>query len=232
MHPSESVTSPPANRIGTDVASRRRRRPLTWLIGGGTEGNEELTSKSGAILIVLFAVLGITILQIRQLIWLHLFLGLLLLGPAALKLASTGYRFVRYYTGDAPYREKGPPELAWRAMGPIVVSSMIAVFASGVVLLFEGPRNRALPLLIHKASFVVWLVFMAFHVLGRLPRLGRALRGSDVPRELSGAPSGAPRRWSALSGALVGGLVLEPVLVPHFGLWAAPGAFPHHDHLH
>ena len=232
MHPSKSVVSTPANRIRTDVGSRRRRRPSAWLSGGGTEGNEELTSRTGAILIVLFAVLGITILQIRQLIWLHLFLGLLLLGPVALKLTTTGYRFVRYYTGDATYREKGPPELALRAMGPIVVASTIAVFASGIVLLFEGPRNRALPLLIHKASFVVWLVFMAFHVLIHLPALGRALRATDVSRELSGAAGGAAGRWIALTGALVGGLVLALVLVPHFGLWTAPGAFPHHDHHH
>jgi hypothetical protein len=36
--------------------------------------------------------LGITIVRIGQLIWLHLFLGLLLLGPVGAKLASTGYR--------------------------------------------------------------------------------------------------------------------------------------------
>ena len=72
---------------------------------------------TGVILIVLFAVLGVTIVQIGQLIWLHLFLGLLLLGPVLLKLASTGYRFLRYYTHDAIYRAKGPPMPALRADG-------------------------------------------------------------------------------------------------------------------
>ena len=70
------------------------------LFGGSTDGNEQLTAFTGAILIVLLAVLGVTILRIRQLISVHLFVGLLLLGPVALKLASTGYRFVRYYTRD------------------------------------------------------------------------------------------------------------------------------------
>ena len=42
------------------------------------------------VLLVLFAVLGITIIRIGQLLWLHLFLGVLLVGPVALKLASTG----------------------------------------------------------------------------------------------------------------------------------------------
>ena len=63
----------------------------------GTDGNELLTSMTGAVLIVLLAVLGITILRIHQLIWLHLFLGLVLIGPITIKMASTGYRFARYY---------------------------------------------------------------------------------------------------------------------------------------
>ena len=60
----------------------------------------------GAILIVLLAVIGITILQLRQLIWVHLFLGLVLLGPITAKTASTGYRFARYYTRDRPIGQK------------------------------------------------------------------------------------------------------------------------------
>ena len=89
---------------GVDGVSRRRS-----LLAGGTEGNERLTVLTGLLLIVLFAALGITIIRIGQLLWLHLFLGLLLLGPVALKLSSTGYRFARYYTSDPVYREKGPP---------------------------------------------------------------------------------------------------------------------------
>ncbi|MGO9790275.1 MAG: hypothetical protein ACLP8S_12505, partial [Solirubrobacteraceae bacterium] len=71
------------------------------LFGGGTDGNEQLTSITGAILIVLLAVIGVTILRVGQLISVHLFVGLLLLGPVTLKLGSTGYRFVRYYTHDS-----------------------------------------------------------------------------------------------------------------------------------
>src|SRR6266700_2655738 len=40
---------------------------------------------------------------------LHMFVGLLLIPPVALKLASTGYRFVRYYTASPAYRRKAPP---------------------------------------------------------------------------------------------------------------------------
>ncbi len=95
---------------------RRRQLPALW--GGGIDGNEQLTATTGVLLIVLLAVLGVTIVRIGQLLWLHLFLGLLLLGPVLLKMASTGYRFLRYYLRAAIYRAKGPPMLALRAMGP------------------------------------------------------------------------------------------------------------------
>ncbi len=48
----------------------------------------------------LLAALGVTILRIGPLISEHLFIGLMLIPPIALKLASTGYRFMRYYTSD------------------------------------------------------------------------------------------------------------------------------------
>ena len=105
-HRSRAAAS--ASARGTRAARERACRSLT---GGGTDGNERLTTVTGAILIVLLAVIGFTIPQLRQFISVHLFVGLLLIGPVVLKLASTGYRFVRYYTGNAAYRRKGPPEL-------------------------------------------------------------------------------------------------------------------------
>jgi hypothetical protein len=68
------------------------------LLAGGTAGNELLTIATGAVLIVLLAVIGLTILRIHGLLSVHLFVGLVLVGPLVLKMASTGYRFVRYYT--------------------------------------------------------------------------------------------------------------------------------------
>jgi hypothetical protein len=191
-------------------------------LGGGIDGNEQLTAMTGVILLPLFAILGLTIVRIGQLMWLHLFLRLLLLGPVLLKLASTGYRFARYYLRDAIYRSKGPPVLALRAMGPVLVLLTAVVFVSGVVLMFDGPARRGTPLLIHKASFIGWLAFMALHVLGHLPGMGRSLRGAEHG-------SGAAGRLMVLGGALVGGVVLAIVLIPHFGSWTAPGALPHHQ---
>ena len=200
------------------------------LLGGGTAGNEELTAITGVLLIVLLAVLGVTILRIGQLIWLHLFLGLLLVGPVLLKIASTSYRFMRYYTRNAVYRAKGPPEAAFRALGPVLVLSTAIVFASGIVLMLVGPGRSGTPLLIHKASFLVWLAVTALHVLGHLPGLSRSLRAVSFapPGSPSASGTGTAGRWIVLTGAVVGGAVLALALIPHFSLWTAPGAFPHH----
>jgi hypothetical protein len=196
--------------------------------GGGSDGNEQLTAITGVILIVLLAVLGATILRIGQLIWLHLFLGLVLIGPVALKMASTGYRFVRYYTRDQQYLRKGPPEIALRLIGPVVVLTTVIVFATGVVLLFNGPAHRATWVGLHKVSFIVWLVFMGLHVLGHIPGLPAALRAGEPRSGSMGSGPGAAGRWLAIAGALVAGAVLAIVLIGHFGVWTAAGALHHH----
>jgi hypothetical protein len=204
----------------------RRGRPF---LGGGTDGNEQLTAIAGVLLLALLAVLGVTIVRIGQLLWLHLFLGLLLIGPAVLKLASTGYRFARYYLAAAAYRLKGPPHLLLRGLAPVLVVTTLAVFATGVLLLVDGPGSRDQLLLWHKVSFIVWLVALAPHVLGHLVELPPALR----LRRNAGpvATGGGAGRAIALASAIAGGAVLAIVLLPDFAAWtAAAGHFHHHHH--
>jgi hypothetical protein len=212
-----------------DGASPSRSKWLPWL-GGGTDGNEQLTAAAGVLLLIILPVLGVTIVRIGQLIWLHLFVGLLLIGPVALKMATTGYRFVMYYGGNLVYRHKGPPELVLRLIGPVLVLSTVIVFATGVLLLFEGPSHRGLLLLIHKVSFILWLGVTGLHVLGHLPRLAKSLRLGRANAAQLGISPGAAGRNLALVGALVGGVVLAIVLIPDFAVWTAPGAIPHHHH--
>lgn len=226
MRTQERARDWPVQRV--DAALMRRRRRMNAVMGGGTGGNELLTSMTGAVLIVLLAVLGITILRIHQLIWLHLFLGLVLLGPIAIKMASTGYRFVRYYTRKPAYRSKGPPEPLMRLTAPIVVASTFVVFATGILLLIAGPSGRGQYLFLHKASFVIWLAVTAVHVIGHLVDLRRSLAPTHQPGPLSGSSPGAAGRWLALAGALVGGVVLAVALIPQFGPWTAHAAFLHH----
>jgi uncharacterized BrkB/YihY/UPF0761 family membrane protein len=161
----------------------------------------------------------------------HLFVGLLLIGPVLLKMASTGYRFVRYYVHDADYRRKGPPEIVLRLIAPIVVLSTVGVFVTGIGLLIVGPTDRNPMLLLHKVTFIVWVVFISLHILGHLPALAGALGvGGRGERRHVAATPGTAGRWIALTGALVGGLVLAVALIPDFAAWTGHGALLHHHH--
>jgi hypothetical protein len=205
--------------------------PHEGVTGGGTSGNERLTATTGAVLLVLLAVIGVTIINLRPLLWVHMFVGMLLIGPVALKLASTGYRFVRYYTSNPAYRRKGPPPAPLRAIAPIVVLSTIVVLASGVALLFAGPQSRNTLLPIHKVSFFVWVGFTALHVLAYLPRIPAALRG-DYGRSATLGENVAGRngRMLSLVGALTAGVVLAVLVIPEFGAWLHDSGLFHHHH--
>ena len=196
---------------------------------GGADGNELLTSFTGALLLVLLAVIGLTIIALGRLLWVHLFVGLVLVGPLALKMASTGYRFARYYSGNAAYRAKGPPPTPLRLMAPAVIISTIAVMASGITLLLVGPSSREKWLPIHKVSFIVWVVFTSVHVLAHLPGVARALK-LDVPgvTHATTDPSGRLGRTMALLGVIVAGVVLAIVLIPDYGVWLHSQRFHHH----
>lgn len=201
---------------------------LGRLAAGGPAGNEQLTAATGVVLLVLLAALGVTILRIGPLLNVHMFLGMLLIGPVALKMGSTGYRFVRYYTANPPYRRKGPPAIEMRLLAPLVVLSTVVVFATGVALLFAGPSERGALLPLHKVSFVVWLIATGLHVLGHLAELPSALRAdrrSGRPWDDYGSGSGA--RAATLAAALVGGLVLAVLVESQFGAWT-----DFHSHFH
>jgi hypothetical protein len=105
---------------------------------------------TGAVLLALLAAEGFTILSLGQLLTPHFFIGMLLLGPVALKAGSTIYRFIRYYAGSAPYRRKGPPALLLRLLGPVVIASTAGVFGTGIALAVTGPAGRQPWLFLHK----------------------------------------------------------------------------------
>src|SRR5947208_3613748 len=66
----------------------------------GVIGNERLTALAGAVLLVLIVVELVTVANLRAGLAVHVLIGVLLAGPLAVKLGSTGYRFLRYYTGS------------------------------------------------------------------------------------------------------------------------------------
>jgi hypothetical protein len=218
----------------TPATTALRRRSSTAstsrLRTGGPDGNELLTSLTGGLLLILLAVIGLTIISLRQFLSVHFFVGLVLVGPLALKLASTGYRFTRYYTGSEPYVAKGPPPTPLRLIAPMVVISTVTVMVSGIWLLFAGPSSRDSVLPIHKDSFFVWAAFTGVHVLGHLPGLASRLR-IDVAG-IAPAPrvrGGGMGRTLSLAGVLVAGVVLAILLIPEYGAWLdSARAFHHH----
>ena len=160
-HSPAALEHPPT--VSPSATRGRRRRHVSWL-GGGTAGNEQLVATLGVVLIALFAVMGITILRIHQLLDVHMFVGILLAGPVGLKLGATGYRFTRYYSGNPAYRRKGPPKLSLRLLAPVLVLSTLALFLSGLVLMLEGASRSPQVMLIHKASFLIWISVAGLHV--------------------------------------------------------------------
>lgn len=199
------------------LADQARGRPAAApaRVDDGPEGNGRLTAAVAVVLLPLLAVEGVTLLSLRRLLPVHLFVGALLLAPVALKLASTGYRFARYYARTHAYRLKGPPPLALRMIAPIVVVTSVVMFASGVALMIAGPSYRDSLLPIHKVSFVVWLVFTAVHVLGHLLELPAPVRADLGPEA---GVAGRSLRLMLVVLAIGGGVAL--------GLWALTYAGP------
>ena len=199
--------------------SANRPGPASRPRDSGVEGNSRLTSTNGMLLLALLAVEGFTVLSVRQMITLHVFLGTLLIGPVLLKIGSTAYRFARYYTGAPAYVDKGPPHWLLRALGPLVVLSSLSLLGTGVGLLAVKPADPGLLLTAHKASFAIWVAVMTLHVLGHL-------KGAPVTawRELREANRGlAVRgrglRLSLMALALVLGIATAAVLLPTASPW-------------
>jgi hypothetical protein len=203
-------------------AARRTRR-----VTGGPEGNERLTGATAAVLFLLLAAEGVTIVFIRPLLSTHIFIGMLLIPPVALKTASAGWRFFRYYTGDRAYRVKGPPMLPLRLLAPVVVASTVALFATGVALLVVGP-GRGIVLGLHKASFVVWLVATGLHVLAYVWRVP-ALAASDWRRRDPERVGGSFLRRTLIAGALVAGVILALATLRYAQPWVHWTAAFHDD---
>jgi hypothetical protein len=185
----------------------------------GVAGNSRLTAALGAVLLVLLAAQGVTIPFLGQLRLEHIVIGMALLGPVAVKLASTGYRFARYYLGTPAYVRKGPPPLVLRLLAPGVVFTTVAVFGTGVALLVAGEPSGQLVFL-HQASFVAWLALMTLHVLGHildLPSLALADWRRAGSRQLR--LSGAWMRLAAVVAALAVGAALAALTFSAAGSW-------------
>lgn len=206
-----------------DTALGRRERPDPVLPGtGGPAGNAVLTAWLGLVLLVLFFLEGLTLLDVRGLMTWHVALGALLVPPAVAKTATTGWRIVRYYSGQRAYRAAGPPPLLLRLLGPLVVATTFVLLGSGVALILLGEESSRQPVLgslglgvdwvgLHKGVFVAWFAAMAAHVLARALPAFRLTTTRGTP--------GLAQRVVALTLALVVAAGAAVWLVGGQGSW-------------
>src|SRR6476646_1867260 len=131
-------------------------------------GNQRLTALASAVLLVLLVAEIATVPSLRTLIAEHIFIGVLLAVPLAVKLGSVGYRFVRYYAGSPAFVREGPPSPGLRMLPPLLVAMTLLLVGSGLALLAVAPAQAGSLRIIHIFSFLVWLPMAAIHLFAHI----------------------------------------------------------------
>jgi hypothetical protein len=192
------------------------------------DGNERLTAACGLVLATLTVVeLATLLLGLRSMLQVHVFVGLVLLPPIALKLGSTGWRFARYYTRNHAYRLKGAPQIGMRLLAPLLVALTVLLFGSGVAMgLVHGEALRVARR-IHGPASVLWLIVLGVHVLVYARRTLRAV-GHDVQPRTRREVAGARWRGYVVVSALVCGIAVGLATLPVQHAWLHLGSHHHH----
>jgi hypothetical protein len=210
-----------------EATGRERRADPVLPRTGGPAGNALLTAWAALVLLVGSVAELLTLFDVGGLISWHVAIGALLVPPALMKTASTGWRLVHYYSRNRPYVEAGPPPLLLRLLGPLVVMSTLGLLGSGVLLVLLGPAAAHTSLMdvlgfrvdwvtVHQSFFAVWATVTGLHLLGRIVP---ALRITLAPGNTAAAVPGAAARWLLLAAMAASAVVLALVLVQAAGSW-------------
>jgi hypothetical protein len=175
-------------------------------------GNERLTALVSLVLLVLIIAELITSAFLR--IWLpaHTVVGVLLAGPLLVKMGSTGWRFLRYYTRAPAYVRRGPPPLVLRVLSPVLLVTTLVMIGSGIGLVVTGPLQPFL--LTHVFSALVWLPLIAAHSLAHLQQVPRSIASDWSTRQGSRFHAGRGLRLGINLGALLFGVIGAWLLFP------------------
>jgi hypothetical protein len=182
-------------------------------------GNERLTGAVGLLLLAPVLVeIATVLLGVHTFMSWHVFVGLALIPAVALKLATTGWRFARYYTRSRDYVAHGPPQILMRVLAPLFVLATVVLFGSGVAMGFLHGHALHLARNLHGPASVVWLVLLGLHVLDYL---GRALRSTagDFLSASRNLVRGTSARAYTVAAVVVCGLVLGLATVPAQHRW-------------
>jgi hypothetical protein len=229
--PTDPENAVPLQDLTADVLAeavgRRRRDDPVEPGTGGPAGNARLTAWLGWILLVLFVAELVTLLDVNGLISWHVAVGVLLVPPALAKTGTTGWRILRYYTGERSYRSAGPPPMLLRLLGPLVIFGSLGVLGSGLALIALGPDRSRHVLLsalgqrvdavtVHQAFFAGWAVVTGLHVLARIvPAVGLTGGRAAVP--------GRPGRLAVLTAVVVAAVITTVLLLGTAASWRNPG---------
>jgi hypothetical protein len=224
------VVRPALPRALSDVltaatGAEKRHDPVSPTTGGPA-GNANLTAWTGLLLLVLFLAESATLVSLGSMISWHIVIGTLLAPLALLKTATTGWRILRYYTGNPAYRQAGPPPVVLRFLGPLVILTALAVLGSGfaLVALGDAAHNTVVTVAgirldavtVHQASFVAWLTVVGVHTLTRTLAAVRIATARDPQRH---TVPGTPGRVAALAVTLIVGAIASAVVLSLSGAW-------------
>ncbi len=170
----------------------------------GVEGNARLTAAIAAIIFILLAVEGVTILQVGPLLIPHVFIGVLMIPVVVLKIGTTTWRFAKYYLGDEEYRCKGAPPIILRMLGPALIALTIIVLASGIGLVLLPQNFRDQMFFFHKVSFILWFIAMTIHVLGHVVETATLAPRDWVAHTRRDVARASTRQWVLVWGVAVG----------------------------
>ena len=200
---------------GGESGAERARDSLTARDArgaAGVVGNTRFTSTLGVLLLALlvlqigsavfFALLtynvaffnGPTYDIVRPV---HFFVGFALMPLLGLKLASTGWRFGRYYLRSRYYKAAGPPSWTGRLIAPLLIVSGISLFASGVEM-WSFQNQLGWPwTAIHNVAAFTFVSVLVVHLILHAVQAHR-----DAAADLAGKP--------AVSDSDDGAAVVEP----------------------
>jgi hypothetical protein len=191
------------------------------------DGNERLTAVVGLLLLAPVLVEVTTILLgVHTFMSLHVFVGLVLIPLLVLKLASTGWRFARYYTRSRAYVAQGTPQMAMRLLAPLFVTATVVLFGSGVAMGILHGHALQIARRLHGPTSVIWLLLLGLHVLVYLRRALRRTAQEALPTKRTPV-RGTTARGFVLATAVTCGLVLAGAAVPAQHRWVD---LPRHHH--
>jgi hypothetical protein len=183
------------------------------------DGNERLTAAVGVLLLAPVLVeIATVLLGVHTFMSWHVFVGLALIPVVVLKLATTGWRFVRYYSRSSAYVEHGPPQPAMRLLAPLFIVATIVLFGSGIAMGLLHGHALQIARRLHGPASVIWLLLLGLHVLVYLGRALRSTADDVLPAERTPV-SGKTARLYGLATAVVVGLVIGAALVPAQHRW-------------